>query len=346
MSATDDDGGPVDEFDWIDRCLRPLVKDTPEAFDLLDDAAAVPARAGHDLIISADAIVEGVHFRPDDPPELVARKLLRVNLSDLAGKGAEPYGYMLTIAWPARFGWPERRAFAEGLRADQLAFGLKLLGGDTTATTGPLTASVTILGWSPHGAMVRRAGAGEGDVVLVSGTIGDGWLGLLAGGEGVPGLSAEHAAFLVDRYRLPRPRLALAEALRAHARAAADVSDGLVADAGRIGRASGLGVRLDLDRVPLSPPAQAWLAAQPEDAAARLALATGGDDYEVVCTSPPERAAALVATAAEAGVTLVEIGHVMAGEGVQVVRRRPRDAGGPGRLAAPLTATMAQSFAD
>lgn len=317
MSAADPDDEPVDEFDWIDRCLRPLAKDTPEAFDLLDDAAAVPARPGYDLIVSADTIVEGVHFRPDDPPDLVARKLLRVNLSDLAAKGAEPYAYVLTIAWPARFGWPERRAFAEGLAADQAAFGLKLLGGDTTSTPGPLTAGVTIFGWVPCGAMVRRAGARPGDVVLVSGTIGDGWLGLAACDQSL-GLGAQDTAFLTDRYHVPRPRTALAPVLRAHAHAATDVSDGLIADAGRIGRASGLGLELDLDRAPLSPPARVWLEAQTDAGIALVALATGGDDYEIVCSAAPERVAALRAAAEGAGVPLSEVGRVVAGEGVAV----------------------------
>jgi thiamine-monophosphate kinase len=318
MSAPDPQDGPVDEFDWIDQCLRPLAKDAPEAFDLLDDAAAVASRPGFDLILSKDALVEGVHFRPDDPPDLIARKLLRVNLSDLAAKGAEPYAYFLAIAWPARFGWPARRAFAEGLRADQQAFGLRLLGGDTTATPGPLTASVTILGWTPSGAMVRRSGARAGDVVLVSGTIGDGWLGLLAC-DGLPALSAGQVAWLADRYRTPQPRVALLTALRAYAHAAADVSDGLIADAGRIGRASGLGLELHLDRTPLSAAAAAWLALQPDATTARLALASGGDDYEVVCTAAPDQAAAFIAAARAAGVAMSEIGRVVEGQGVKVL---------------------------
>jgi thiamine-monophosphate kinase len=320
MSGADPGGGedgPVDEFDWIDRCLRPLAKDTPEAFDLLDDAAAVPARPGFDLIISADTLVEGVHFRPDDPLDLVARKLLRVNLSDLAAKGAEPYAYLLQVAWPVRHGWAQRRAFAEGLGADQATFGLKLLGGDTTATPGPLTASATILGWAPSGAMVRRSGARVGDVVLVSGTVGDGWLGLHAR-ETLSDVGADNAAWLTDRYLLPQPRVALGPALRLNARAAADVSDGLIADAGRIGRASGLGLTLNLDAIPLSPPARAWLGVQPDPAAARLALATGGDDYEIVCAAAPERVEALIAASRDLGAPLTMIGRMIAGDSVQV----------------------------
>ncbi len=311
--------GPPDEFEWIAKGLAPLAEGAPEAFGLLDDAAAIPARPGYDLIVSKDAIVEGVHFLPDDPPDLVARKLLRVNLSDLAAKGAEPYGYFLAIAWPENYGWPEREAFARGLAEDQSCFSLKLFGGDTVATPGPLTASLTILGWTPAGQMVRRAGARPGDVVLVSGTIGDGFLGLLCGkGLGVIN-SYSDADWLLDRYRLPQPRSGLAQALRDHANAAADISDGLIADAGKVAAASGVGFEIDLDQLPLSAPATAWLADADDSAAARIALATGGDDYEIVCTAAPEKAPALLAAAKAAGIALAPIGRAIEGSGVCVI---------------------------
>lgn len=297
---------PLDEFGQIARLYRPLTRGAPEALDLLDDAAAIPSRPGFDLIVTKDAMVEGVHFLAGDPPDLVARKLLRANLSDLAAKGAEPYGYFLAVAWPPAMGWPERQAFAEGLRVDGEAFGVVLLGGDTVSTPGPLTASLTLLGWTPAGAMVRRGGAKAGDLVLVSGVIGDGWLGLRA----ARGAVDDPDGYLAGRYRLPTPRLDLRDALRAHASAAADVSDGLIADASHIGTASGLRVRLDLDCMPLSPAARAWLDAQPERALALRKLASGGDDYEIVCTAPPEAAGAL-------GLTV--IGEVMAGEGLEIL---------------------------
>lgn len=309
----------VDEFDWIARHLRPLAADAPEALGLNDDAAVIPPRPGFDLVISKDAIVAGVHFLADDPLDLIARKLLRVNLSDLAAKAAEPYGYFLAIAWPAEIGWAGREAFVQGLRADQEAFGLKLFGGDTVSTPGPLTASATILGWVPQGAMVRRAAAQPGDAVLVTGTIGDGGLGLAAArGEGL-GLAAADAAWLKARYHLPQPRVGAGAALRRWAHAAADVSDGLIADAGRIAEASGVRITLDLDRMPLSAPAAAWLAKQADPAAARQALATGGDDYEVICTAPREAVASLKAGAEAAGLAMTEIGAVAEGEGVAVL---------------------------
>lgn len=297
---------PLDEFGQIARLYRPLTRGAPEAFDLLDDAAAIPLRPGCDLIVTKDAMVEGVHFLGGEPHGLVAQRLLRANLSDLAAKGAEPYGYFLAVAWPPASGWPERQAFAEGLKADGEAFGVVLLGGDTVSTPGPLTLSLTLLGWTPAGRMVRRGGAKAGDLLMVSGPIGDGWLGLRA----AHGAVDDPEGYLAGRFRLPTPRLDLREGLRAHASAAADVSDGLIADAGHIGTASGLRVRLDLDRMPLSPAARAWLDAQPDRTDALRKLASGGDDYEVVCTAPPEAARAL---------GLPIIGEVLDGQGIEVL---------------------------
>ncbi|HEY3949046.1 thiamine-phosphate kinase [Phenylobacterium sp.] len=292
-----------DEFSEIARLFRPLTGGAPGAFDLLDDAAVVSPRPGHDLVVTKDAIVEGVHFPVGEAPALVARKLLRVNLSDLAAKAAEPFGCFLAVAWPQAYGPAERAAFAEGLGDDLKAFGLALLGGDTVSTPGPFTASLTALGWVPEGRMVRRAGARVGDVVAVSGAIGDGTLGLAA----VKGEIDDPDGRLASRYRLPTPRLELRAALRAQAHAAADVSDGLVADAGHIGEAGRVAIRLDLDALPLSPPARRWLDAQSDRAAALIRLATGGDDYEIVAafadTPPP-------------GFTA--IGAVEAGEGTRV----------------------------
>ncbi len=315
MSAADQDPEPVDEFDWIQRCLVPLA-DAPEALGLLDDAAVVPSRPGYDLVITKDAIVEGVHFLPGDPMESVAGKLIRVNLSDLAAKGAEPYGYVLATAWPRAMGWPAREAFARGLAADQAQFGLRLLGGDTVSTPGPFTASLTALGWVPMGRMVKRSGAQAGDIVLVSGTIGDGYLGLQAAQGGLLDLPKEDRAFLAARYRTPQPRVGLGDALRASATAAADVSDGLIADAGRIAIASGLRIELDLEKTPLSPAGRRWLKRQGDQDTGLMALASGGDDYEVICTVSPQEADALQGAGERLGLPLTPIGSVSAGQGV------------------------------
>ncbi len=306
----------MDEFDQIAKLFRPLTFGAPEALDLMDDAAVIAGRPGFDLVITKDAMVEGVHFLSHDPLDMTARKLLRVNLSDLAAKGATPFGYFLAIAWPPACDDAQRRLFADGLRREQLAHDLPLLGGDTVSTPGPLTASVTLLGWVEAGRMVKRSGARAGDIVLVSGVIGDGGLGLRAARGELDGLGADAVAYLTDRYRLPTPRLALSVALRDHASAAADVSDGLLADAGHIGEASGLGLTIDLERLPMSPAAAAWLARQTDPVAAYAALATFGDDYEVVCTAAPQSLDALLTAAADAGAPLTPIGETRRGRGV------------------------------
>jgi thiamine-monophosphate kinase len=293
----------LDEFGEIARLFRPLTRGAPGALGLLDDAALVASRAGHDLVITKDAIVEGVHFLSGEDPALVGRRLAQVNLSDLAAKGAEPFGAFLAIAWPTAYGVAEREAFARGLGEDLREAGVSLLGGDTVATPGPLTASLTALGWVPEGRIVRREGARPGDRLMVSGHIGDAWLGLAA----ARGTLADPDGSLARRYREPRARLDLATVVLTHASAAADVSDGLIGDAGHLATASGVGLRLDLGLMPLSAGARAWLLMQPDEAAARIALASGGDDYEIVATS----------AVALPGFTV--IGEVLTGGGVAVV---------------------------
>jgi len=299
-----------DEFSEIERLFRPLTGGAAGAFDLLDDAAVISQRPGFDLVVTKDALVEGVHVPVGEAPDFVARKLVRVNLSDLAAKAAEPFAVFLAVAWPQSYGVADREAFARGLGEDLKTFGVALLGGDTVATTGPFTASLTALGWVPEGRMVRRAGAKAGDVLAVSGTIGDGVLGLAA----LKGEVADPDGWLSARYRLPTPRLDLREALRGQAHAAADVSDGLAADAGHIAEASGTGLTLDLGALPLSPPARAWLAAQPDRAAALVRLATGGDDYEVVAAfsgAPPAGFTPIGEITAEPGLRVLASGRTV-----------------------------------
>ncbi|MDB5483621.1 MAG: thiL [Caulobacteraceae bacterium] len=302
-----------DEFAWIAR-LAPLTRGDPRALGLLDDAAVIPGRPGFDLVVSKDAMVEGVHFLPDERPDLVGRRLLRTNLSDLAAKAAEPFGYFLMTAWPSDRSWADRDAFIRGLAEDGEAFGVALLGGDTVRAAGPLTLSATVLGWCPAGTAVLRSGARAGDVAVVLGTIGDGWLGLRA----ARGEVADPDGRLAAHYRTPTPLLTLREGLRAFARAAADVSDGLVADLGHVARASALAVSLDLADLPLSTDAAAWCAAQPDQSAALLALATGGDDYAIVCAAHPADVTSLARIAAEYRVACARVGVFEVGEGVRV----------------------------
>ena len=300
------------EFELISRFFAPLAADRPGALGLLDDAALIDERPGWSLVVTTDAIVADVHFPADAAPEDVAGKLLGVNLSDLAAMGAEPAAYLLALALPRAWtaaelvSWLE--GFAGGLASSQREHGIALIGGDTVATPGPLTLTLTALGHVEAGRALRRSAAEPGDVVYVSGSIGDAAFGLrVLRGELASPAGADRA-FLLDRYRLPRPRLALGRRLRPLAKAAADVSDGLVADLGHICAASGLAARVDADRLPLSAAAAAVIGDDP----ALLAVAmTGGDDYELVFTADPSAAAAIAELARELALPLTAIGEVV-----------------------------------
>jgi thiamine-monophosphate kinase len=302
---------PSGEDSLISRYFKPLATD-PGAFGLVDDAAILKA-LGEDLVVTTDANVEGVHFLPDDPPDTIARKALRVNLSDLAAKGATPAGFVLTLALRrADDAW--LAPFARGLGEDADAFGCPLLGGDTVSTPGPLMVSITAFGRLPVGTMVHRSGARPGDRIVVSGTIGDATLGLdiLKGGAAAAGLAGDAAAreMLVGRYRVPQPRNALAKAIRDHASAAMDVSDGLAGDLAKLCAASGVSAVIDVPSVPLSAPAASLLAR----GAVRIeALVSGGDDYEILCAIPENRFEAFAQAADMAGVAVTSIGTVIAG---------------------------------
>jgi thiamine-monophosphate kinase len=287
---------PAPEFSLIARHFRPLAG--PGALGLLDDAALLTPPPGQQLVLAADAMVAGVHFLADDPPETIGRKLLRVNLSDLAAMGAAPLGYLMTIALTPGTDEAWLAGFTAGLAADQAEFGLQVLGGDTVSTPGPLSLSLTILGHAPPGAALTRAGARAGDDLWVSGRIGDGWLGLRA----ARGEIADPNGRLARRYRLPEPRLALGLALRGLARACMDVSDGLLQDAGHLARAGGCAVAVEAARIPVS------------DAAAPItALATGGDDYELLFAAAPEDRAAVEAAGLAARTPVTRLGRFTPG---------------------------------
>jgi thiamine-monophosphate kinase len=290
----------------------------PGAFALSDDAAVLAPPAGHELVLKADAVVGGIHFFPDDPPEAVARKALRVNLSDLAAKGAQPAGFLLSLALPkgTKRGWLE--AFARGLAADARRYHCPLFGGDTVATQGPVTISIAAFGTLPSGTMVRRAGARAGDRILVTGTIGDAALGLRLRKDRSAvrrwKLDAAMQRHLASRYLLPRPRSPLAEALRRYASGGMDVSDGLAGDLAKLCRASKVKAEVEVARVPLSKAGKAALKSEPKLIETIL---TGGDDFEIVATVPPTQLAALKAAARAAGVPLTDIGRVARGQGAQ-----------------------------
>jgi len=288
----------------------------PGGLSLRDDAAVLAPRPGQDIVLTKDLLIAGVHFFKDDPPGAIARKALRVNLSDLAAKAAEPLGFLLGLALPEDWTTDWLMAFAEGLGADGAAYGCPLLGGDTVKTPGPLMLSVTALGAVPSRKMVSRGAVAAGDLLYVSGTIGDAALGLklrLDAPADRPwtGAASEQAAeTLRQRYLLPQPRLALREALRAHAHAAMDISDGLAGDLAKMLRLADMTAEVAVTTIPLSEAAREVLAL--EQSLIETIL-TGGDDYEILCAVPPAQSAGFEAAALAAGVRVSAIGRAEPG---------------------------------
>ncbi len=297
------------EFDLIARYFRPLAG--PEGLGLLDDAACVSVQPKHDLVVTKDLIVEGIHFVGDEPASDIAWKALAVNLSDLAAKGARPTQYFLGLSLPkdTHEAWVED--FTNGLKACQQAYGIQLAGGDTTASKAGVTISITAFGEVPSGTMTKRSGAQVGDHVYVSGTLGDAALGLkMVQGD----LDGDPA--LVGRYRRPLPRLALGHALRDIASACADISDGLLADLGHICRASEVGARLEQSALPLSARAESLVG---QDAELWPFVYAGGDDYELVFTAAPDNAGLLAQAAADCDVTITWVGVIEQGSECHLV---------------------------
>ena len=305
------------EFELIERYFAPLAAQAEGAFGLHNDAAVLPVSAGERLVATVDTMIQGRHFL-DCPPDLVARKLLRVNLSDLAAMGAEPFGYLLASAWPLDIEEAWIAEFSRGLAADQEVYGIDLYGGDTTGTPGPMTLSLTAFGKVAAGEVVLDRGSVEaGDDFYVTGTIGDAWLGLLALRGELGGLDAASREILVGRYRLPEPRMAAGRALLTEgiARSALDVSDGLAADLGHLLDASGVGAEIELAAVPVSAAARAALAVltlPPQ------ALLSGGDDYELLFAAPPARRDAVAALSRRLGLPIARIGRARAERGLVV----------------------------
>lgn len=304
-----------DEFQIIADYFAPLASGAAGAFGLGDDAASYVPTPGKELVLTVDAIVEGVHFLATDPAADVARKLLRVNLSDLAAKGATPRGYLLTTAWTAATPVEWIAGFARGLAEDQSVFGLSLWGGDTVATPGPLSFTLTAIGEVEQGKMIRRSGGEIGDDLWVTGTIGDGALGLLVALGKMPA-SPE----LLIRYRVPQPRVAFGPKLVGLAHASLDVSDGLMADLGHLCQQSGTGARIDVASLPLSAAARMCLKNAPD---LIETIMTGGDDYELLFSAAPDAVSAIDSVANQSGVQATRIGKlVSAGEGVNAFDTR------------------------
>jgi thiamine-monophosphate kinase len=300
------------EFRIIQDLFAPLAT-APGALALRDDAALVTPSPHHDLVVTTDTVIADVHFRSDDPPDDVARKALRVNLSDLAAKGARPIGILHAITLGAETDDAYLERYARGLSEDLTTFGVALLGGDTTAHRpaavdgqgAPLTVTITAFGEVPHGRALLRSGAKPGDLVCVSGTIGDAAIGLRALTGALQPLVADHRAYLVRRYRRPEPRLALGLRLRRGATAAADVSDGLCADLGHICDASGVAAEIFWHAIPRSRAVDRRIA---DDPALRDLVLGGGDDYEIAFTWPADRRQELTAISTETATPITVIG--------------------------------------
>ncbi len=305
---------PVDEFDIIRTLFAPLAK-SAGARGLIDDVAVFDV--GGALVVTTDAIVEGVHFLAADPLDTVAKKVLRVNFSDLIAKGAKPIAITLTLMWPHHRPASEIADFARGLGEDLGFYDVALLGGDTTATPGPLAISVTAFG-VPLGARTpSRADARVGEQLWVTGFIGDGFLGLVSLTAAPLGRVDAHTAAVRAAYRTPTPPRLFASAISEYASASMDVSDGLIVDAEKMAAASGVALRIEAGAVPLSAAGHAYVEASGE--AGLVALLSGGDDYQALFTAPAGAQSAIQEAGCATETNLTLIGQVLAGAGVRFV---------------------------
>lgn len=307
------------EFDLIAKVWAPLTREAAGAFGLTDDVAQLPV-SPLGPVVTCDQVIEGTHFLPTDGLDWVAKRLVRRNLSDLIAKGCKPIGAFLALAWPKERPQAQLAAFAEGLGQDllELCGACPLLGGDTSSTTGPLVASLTLVGMplAKSGEPILRRGARAGDLIFITGTIGDPFLGLGVRLGLMDGKGLQNAVQLA--LAPAPPPLVTAELIAAHANASIDVSDGLLADVGHVAAASGLHMVLELDRIPLSSEATAWLSQSQDPLASLLSLVTGGDDYQSVMCVASDNAETLVAQGAPLGVHFTQIGSCRAGEGVEL----------------------------
>lgn len=318
------------ETELIETYLAPLAAGFPGAFGLKDDAALLSLPPDAELVVTTDPILEGIHFLASDRADDIAWKALAVNLSDLAAKGAEPFAYTMALAFPRppEKAWMAR--FAEGLFTAQTTFGCHLAGGDTDHTSGPLSISITAFGLVPAGTFVRRTTARIGDLVFVTGTLGDAALGLLLHRDArllAEDLSGGDRGLLTARYLRPHPRVVLAPVLRSYASAALDVSDGFAKDLARLAAGAGGGADIRFPDLPLSGPARNVVKLEPRFARAVLA---GGDDYEILFAAAPESEAEMRAACEALGTQVTRVGVISETPGVRI-----RDANGEIMQAGP-----------
>lgn len=300
------------EFDFIGSSLAPLADSHEGAFGLKDDAATLTPRDGHEFVITCDMLIEGRHFLAEEPLDIVASRALRVNLSDLAAMGARPQYYLTSLAWPEKTRDEDRRLFVKGLARTQSEFGLALIGGDTTTGPGSLCISITAIGEVPLGKAILRSQARPGDLLAVTGTIGDSYLGLKALQEKLDWPD------LMERYQIPSPRVEPALAIRAFVHAAIDISDGLLADVEHICKASQCGVDIRLEDIPVSSQALEWVEDGSDHTERLLELASGGDDYELALALPPEHLEQVRKLAGRLGLSVTPVGTFTSRRGLNV----------------------------
>ena len=309
----------LDEFDRIKKYFRPLASNERGALKLLDDAAVLPVEDTSKIVISADALVEGIHYFGEEEADLIAQKSLRTNLSDMAAMGAAPWVYTLSLSiGPIVRGGLDQwlGSFVKGLKKDQNKYDIGLVGGDTVIGSGPTVISITILGKANSGTIITRNGASVDDDIYVSGTIGDSAIGLKIIKEPINELAWSDQLYLKDRYYLPRPRVKLGMGLVGVASAAMDVSDGLIQDLEHLCSASNLGASINWPRLPLSKPVEHLLS---KKIIPISVIANGGDDYELLFTAPKRLRARVAAIAKASGVVVTRIGHTNKGSGVRLL---------------------------
>lgn len=307
-----------DEFGLISKYFAPMAAGFPGALGLTDDAALITHKPGFQIVATADVLVAGVHFFPDDPADLIIRKAIRTNLSDLAAMGAKPVAILSSLCLPKKTCAEWMDLFAEGMKSDLAEYGVFLIGGDVVATDGPLTIAITALGEIKEKSAILRSNARSGDILWVSGTLGDAAFGLLAIKGESKGISQEDRNFLINRYHLPRPRIILGNNLAGTAHAMMDVSDGLAGDVAHICDASGLGVEIDAARLPLSE--AVCRAVEAGWGKGLETVLTGGDDYELLFTAPESSSANIYDLGTKIGLRLTPVGRMEDERGVRILR--------------------------
>ncbi|MBT5913267.1 MAG: thiamine-phosphate kinase [Rhodospirillaceae bacterium] len=306
----------LDEFDRIKKYFKPLASAERGSLDLLDDAAVLPIGSASELVISTDALVEGIHYVGDEDASLIAQKSLRTNLSDMAAMGAAPWAYTLSLILDplkkcSADQWLD--SFVAGLQIDQNKYDVRLIGGDSVVGAGPTVISITIIGKLNNKGPLVRSGALQNDDVYVSGTIGDSAAGLQVIKGSLDFLDLSDQIYLKNRYYLPQPRVALGSALVGLASAAMDVSDGLIQDMGHLCSASGLGAIINWPNVPLSPPVITLLESK---SISISAIINGGDDYELLFTAPSILRPDIEELSKKTEVPLTRIGYMTEGADV------------------------------